>query len=147
LLSWDDFCGYEEIRITLKRLLKLSTIHRRDNVSVEGGISIIDSIASDSPSVRTSSVHTSSARTSSVRTEASKVMTITGTSQNTKKASTLLNDIKSSQKNECTMTLRESLKVSSDKVRGIVLYGPSGCGKSFLARIIAAEVMIMINLM
>jgi SpoVK/Ycf46/Vps4 family AAA+-type ATPase len=110
LLSWDDFCGYEEVKITLKRLLKLSTIHRTDNDLVEG-----DSVSH--------SVSTSSVRTSPTSTTVPDIMTITDRGQ----------------KNECTMTLRESLKVSSDKVRGIVLYGPSGCGKSFLARIIATE--------
>ena len=42
---------------------------------------------------------------------------------------------------EPKISLAQSLNISSEKVRGIVLYGPSGCGKSYLAKIIAAEVI------
>lgn len=127
-LSWDDFCGYEDVKVVLKRLLKLSGIQRReDDTVVEGGAK---------PPVSGGSMTSISDMSNSSAT--------TVTSQAPPRLFPV-NDICikiSLQKNQCAATLRESLQVSSDKVRGIVLHGPSGCGKSFLARIIAAEVVL-----
>ena len=116
-LCWDDFGGYEEVKTVLKRLLKLS----------RGGptpaVPTLPPVPLGSTGASTEGAHDDSDACGALRLAQPPTPTLVPAS-----ASNL------------APTLRGYLKVSSDRVRGVVFHGPPGCGKSFLARIVAAEV-------
>ena len=116
ILGWDSFCGYSDVKITLKKLLRAST----DKIEIK--IKGLDGI--DDNNEEKQGVHV-----------------IPDSSILAAQAQTLSQPHTSVHNKLPSMTLRESMQMTSDKVRGIVLYGPSGCGKSYLARIIASEVI------
>ena len=112
-LSWEDFCGYDDVKIMLKKLLRMSK-----KEMTEKKYETTDVLAKCDPSA---SVPPPASLPATDLFSALIPASVQGLSPLP------------------VQTLRQSLQISSDKVRGIVLYGPSGCGKSFLARIIAAE--------
>ena len=109
-VSWEDFYGYEEIKIKIQRILrgmkkqKNSNFFNKDIINTKNNQ--IQSNLSENISDSTHNLHNN----------------------------------KSAEQHLVKSNINKSLKVSNNSVCGIVLYGPSGCGKTFLSKIIASEV-------
>lgn len=110
-VSWDDFYGYEEIKINIQRILRGIKKQKK-----------YDFFKKDIIDTKNNQIQSNSSENTS------------GSTNDTNNKKTTAQHFVKSNKNSKT------LKVSNNSVCGIVLYGPSGCGKTFLSKIIASEV-------
>ena len=109
-VSWEDFYGYEEIKIKIQRILRGMKKQKNSNFFNK------DIINTKNNQIQSN------------------------LSENISDSTHNLPNNKSAEQHLVKSSTNKSLRMSNNSVCGIVLYGPSGCGKTFLSRIIASEV-------
>ena len=122
MLSWDNFCGYKDVKKQLRKLLGVSS-HRVEGQRI---MDAENEFNADKNEINNCSVLEGSSFLP-VQSCSQEVVVCDGNHPSTVMQKT-------------SLSLLQTMQMASNKVKGIVLYGPSGCGKSFLAKIIAAEV-------
>jgi hypothetical protein len=149
-LSWADYCGYEDVKTKMKRLLRstkneiLPTSNR--NIDLEtAGLRSNSNSSTDILKLLDSCDVSSAVNKDDVKISdklfdySSENMIQENQFQITSRPLSTLNQ---EQEQEQKKEHKQKLKFQNmhGRVRGIVIHGPSGCGKSFLAKIFAAEV-------
>ena len=156
-LSWADYCGYEEIKIKLKRLLrstkneilpkenqykpKTSNFDSDSDLNSNSSTNIIQHPDS---SDKSNGENSDDEKRSDVLLKNSTDNTTEGNKFQTSSRSLSTLNQDQQQKQNQKQEQKQKIKFQSmhGRVRGIVIHGPSGCGKSFLAKIFAAEVRL-----
>ena len=152
-LSWADYCGYEEIKIKLKRLLRSTKNEILPNENqYKPKISNFDSDSDSNSNSSTNIIqHPDSSDKYNVKNsddEKRSDMLLKNSTDNTTEENKFQTSSRSlstlNQDQQQKQNQKQKIKFQSmhGRVRGIVIHGPSGCGKSFLAKIFAAEVRL-----
>jgi ATP-dependent protease Clp ATPase subunit len=121
-LSWADYCGYEDIKTKMKRLIRSTKneILPTSNRSID--VERTELKSTSNKLFDNSSEHMIEENQSQI-------------------SSRSLSTSNQEQQQEHKRKLK--FQNMHGRVRGIVIHGPSGCGKSFLAKIFAAEVRLL----
>ena len=146
-LSWADYCGYGEIKLKLKRLLRST----KNEILPNENQYKPKTSNSDSDYDTNVILHPECSDKYNVENsdnEKRSDMLLKNSTDNTTEENKFQTSSRSlstlSQDQQQKQNQKQKIKFQSmhGRVRGIVIHGPSGCGKSFLAKIFAAEVRL-----
>jgi hypothetical protein len=150
--SWVDFCGYEDIKTKMKRLLRSNKKEIKPNVNqrINSEAKELASNCDIDVSKLSDSYEAFSAENKNDINIPQKLFDASDEDKIKEKQFQISSrsfpntNRQVEQNQELGQAQAQKIKFQNmhGRVRGIVIHGPSGCGKSFLAKIFAAEVRL-----